>query len=82
MPLNRRVQIVRGKEIDGPYFPLRWEIDSDDGDDIFDKWWKDNIDNTLSHIRKMISISDNIKQPTPETQIQDCPEILKLLEDN
>ena len=79
---NAPIEHPSKKELNGPYYPLRGEIDLDDDDDLFDKWQKDDINDALNYIRQMISISDNNKQPTPETQIQDCPEILKLLEDN
>lgn len=85
MPLNRR--IVRKGEVDGSYFPLRWEIDLDDREDPNDVWIKHDIDDALNYIRKTMSLSSDVNQIKNmelvlETQTQDCPEILKLLEVN
>ena len=85
MPLNRR--IVRKVEVDGPYFPLRWEIDLDDCDDPHDVWVKHDITDALNYIRKTMSLSSDVNQIKSmefvfEPQTQDCPEILKLLEED
>lgn len=81
MPLNRR--IARKIEVDGPYFPLRWEIDLDDCDDPNDVWVKHDILDSIIQVRKITSLSNNENiELMLEPQTQDCPEILKLLEED
>ena len=75
------------KGIDGPYLPLKWTIDLDDLEDRNNTWIKHDLSDTLTFIRYIMQPSDDIKplkdlRQKPQNQIQDYPEILKLLEDD